>query len=121
MHLVHDLLDQRLHDTRRAPLGRIDGVRLELRDGEPPRVTDVVVGGTVLMTRLGRRFGRLAAWIHRRVRGGEPTPTRIPVASLTLDGECWQAADLDARDTPALAWELWLRTNVVARMPFRGQ
>jgi hypothetical protein len=43
------------------------------------------------------------------------------VASLSVDGACWQVADLDARDTPALAWELWLRAHVVARVPLRGE
>ena len=121
MHLAHDLLDKLLRDRRREPVGRVDGVRLELRDGAPPRVTDVVLGGAVLAARVGGWAGRLAAAVHRRVRGGEPTPTRIAVARLSRDGESWKVDDLDGRDTPALAWELWLRTHVVARMPLKGE
>ena len=120
MLLVHDLLDTLLRDKHRQPIGRVDGVALELRDGEPPRVTDVVLGGTVLASRLGGWAARLAAALHRRVRGGEPTPTRIAVAQLSRDGESWKVDDIDGRDTPALAWELWLRTHVVARAPLKG-
>ena len=124
MHLTHDLLDKRIRDKHRTPIGRADGVRIELRDGAPPRVSAVVLGGTVLVTRLGPRLGprlaRLAAAIHRRVLGGEPTPTRIPVSLLSRDGESWKADEVDGRDTPALAWELWLRTHVVAKVPLKG-
>ena len=121
MKLIGELLDQQICDATGRNFGKVDGIVLELRDGAPPRVTDVVLGGTVLAARLGPRLGRLAAAIHRRVRGGEPTPTRVPVTKLSVDGESWKVDDLDARDTPALAWELWLRERVVARMPFRGE
>lgn len=121
MRLVHDLLDKLVLDRRHAPVGRVDGVMLALRDGEPPRVTDVVLGGETLAARLHPRAGRLAAWLHRRVRGGPPTPTRLPATSLSRDGIAWRADGVDGRDLPALAWELWLRTHVVARLPGGGK
>jgi hypothetical protein len=115
--LVHDLLDAWVLDKHDTPIGRVDGVRIAVRDGEPPRVTDVVLGGTVLAARVHPRLARLAAWVHRRVRGGEPTETRFPAAQLSSDGVKWKLDEVDARDTPALAWELWLREHVIARLP----
>jgi hypothetical protein len=118
--LVHDLLDQAVRDRHHAPIGRVDGVTLVLREGEPPLVSEVCIGGTVLARRLSPRLARWAAAIHRRLRGGEPTPTRLDAASLEHDGVEW-CVDLDARDTPALAWELWLRSHVIARVPGGGK
>jgi hypothetical protein len=125
VHLTHDLLDTLVRDKHRTPIGRADGVRIELRDGAPPKVSAVVLSGTVLVARLGRRLGprlaRLAAAVHRRVRGVGPTPTRIPVSLLSRDGESWKVDEVDGRDTPALAWELWLRAHVVAKVPLKGE
>lgn len=124
MRLVHDLLDALVLDKQRVPIGRVDGVMLALDDdgapSVPPRVTDVVLGGATLSARVHPRLARVAAWLHRRTRGGPPTPTRLPAASLSRDGVEWRADDVDGRDLPALAWELWLRTRVVARLPGGG-
>jgi hypothetical protein len=121
MQLVHDVLDKLVHDAHGKPIGRVDGIVLQVDDdGEPPRVGDAWIGGTVLAGRVHARLAPVAAWIHRVVRGGEPTPTRIPVTSLSRDGPGWKAGAIDRRDTPAFAWELWLREHVVARFPGRG-
>jgi hypothetical protein len=125
MELVHDLLDKALYDKCHQAMGRVDGIVLELRDGEPPRVACVEVGGTVLARRLHPRLARWAArvrgWWADRGGSRAPRPTRFAPAALTRDGIAWRADDVDGRDTPALAWELWLREHVVARMPGGGK
>jgi sporulation protein YlmC with PRC-barrel domain len=118
--LVHDLLDKQLIDKNGKPLGRVDGVVLELREGEPPRVAHVEVGGTVLARRLHPKLARWAAAIRRRWGRRDPTPTRIPWSALRRRGTVWEA-DVDGRDTPAMEWELWLRERVIARVPGKGK
>lgn len=120
MDLVHDLLDAPVYDKRGKAIGRVDGVVLALRDGAPPRVAAVRIGGTVLMRRLHPRLARLAQRLRARWGTGDATPTTIAVRSLCRHGLGWANMELDARDTPALAWELWLRTHIVSRLPGRG-
>jgi hypothetical protein len=56
MDLFRDLLDARLLDRYKRPIGRVDGITLEVRDGHPPRVVSMDVGA-----------GRLAARVHPRL------------------------------------------------------
>lgn len=115
MNLVHDVLDKRVVDRSRVAVGRVDGIALELRDGLPPRVAYVEVGGEAAMRRLARWLARLAAALRRATppAGG---PTRLPWAVVTAIGREIEA-DVDAEATPALAVELWLREHVVAKVP----
>ena len=55
MDLVRDVLDELLRDRRGRKMGRVDGIVLELRDGEPPRVVALHSG----LETLARREGRL--------------------------------------------------------------
>ena len=40
MHLVRDLLDKRVVDRDGVPVGRVDGLLMEVREGEPPRMSE---------------------------------------------------------------------------------
>ena len=121
MDLVHDLLDKQVLDKAQQSIGRIDGVTLVLRDDGPPRVGDALIGAHVLADRLHPRLARWTTRLRRWWRPEPPTPTRIAVKALQRHGPAWACDELDARDTPALAWELWLRTHVIARFPLRGR
>lgn len=114
--LVHDVLDTQLLDRRGEKMGRVDGLVLELRDGEPPRVSAVLVGGAVLAERIGRRTTWLATLLARTWGTGEPTTTRIPFDLVRRIGTEIDV-DLDARESAALGWERWLRRHVVCRIP----
>lgn len=117
MNLVHDVLDKQVVDRNRRNVGRVDGVALELRDGRPPRVASVVLGGEVAMRRLGRRPARLAAWLRRVLAPAVAGPTTVPWESVTVIGKEIQI-DAEAEATPALALEVWLRDNIVCRVPW---
>ena len=118
MNLVHDVLDKQVIDRNRRNVGRVDGVTLELRDdGRPPRVASVVLGGEVTMRRLGRLPARLAAWLRGVLAPAVAGPTTVPWESVTEIGKEIQI-DAEAEATPALALELWLRDNVVCRVPW---
>jgi sporulation protein YlmC with PRC-barrel domain len=112
MELARTVLDQEVIDRHDEPIGKVDGVVLELRPGEPARVTHLVVGGTTLLWRI---HPGLARWVERR-RGTEGRPAMIPwhrVRRVGVDVK----VDVDAGQSPALYWERWVRDHVIGRIP----
>ena len=119
VHLIRDVLDNQLKDREKCPMGKVDGIVLVLRKGKPPRLAYIEVGTSTLAHRLSTRLGKFAERVGRRwgVRGGEPY--RIPwakVCDVGIDVE----VDLDANETPVMAWEKWLNEHVVSRIPGGG-
>ena len=112
MELCRTVLDQQVIDARDRPMGKVDGIVLELRPGRPARVAAVVVGGTTLLWRINRR---LAGWAERKL-GGEGRPERVPwrrVLKIGVDVK----VDLEAERSPALRWEHWVRDHIIGRIP----
>jgi len=113
--LVHDVLDVQVVDRTRRKMGRVDGIVIELRDGEPPRVAALLVGGSVLAERVGRWMLALTRGVLRLLRI-EPAITRIAFEKVRVVGSCVEL-DLDAGSTSALRTERWLDAHVVCRIP----
>jgi hypothetical protein len=118
--LVRDLLDIRLQDRRRRTIGRVDGVLLEVRNGEPPRVAAMEVG---VITLLRRMHPRLARWVRGAAVRWMPVPltsVRLPLTLFRDVGVDIQL-DVDAEsDRRLLRVEKWLRRHVVQRVPWSG-
>jgi hypothetical protein len=113
--LVGQVLDQQLRDFINRPMGNVDGLVLELREGEPPRVSHIEAGGVTLARRLRGPLGGWLAAAARRWGGTRGEPFRIPwsrVKQVGLDVE----VDLDADATPALYWEHRL-SRAISRIP----
>lgn len=113
--LVGEVLDQQLRDFIGRPMGNVDGLVLELREGEPPRVSHVETGGITLARRLHNPLGGLLAAAARRWGATRGEPYRIPwsrVKEVALDVEL----DVDADATPAWHWEHRLG-RIVERIP----
>jgi hypothetical protein len=115
MDLIRDCLDKHLEDRAKRPMGRVDGIILELEPGRPPRVAYIEIGVRTLMDRLGRRVGNFVMRIMKRA-GLEDERYRIPWRKLHV-GVNTVTADVEAEATPALQWEIWLREKVIARIP----
>lgn len=113
--LVHDVLDAQLVDRERQKMGRVDGLVIEIRDGEPPRVAALLVGGSVLAERVGRWMIALTHRVSRLIQV-EPEVTRIPFERVRVIGSCVEL-DLDARETNTLRTERWLDDHIVCRIP----
>jgi hypothetical protein len=113
--LVRDLLDTQVLDRKKRPLGKVDGIGLELRDGGPPRVAYFEIEGPTAWARLGKRWGRWAAKLASRwQREGHPYRFRwSQVLDLGIDIEI----DVDAERLPPFDLERWLRERVVGRLP----
>lgn len=114
MDLIRDCLDKPLEDRNHRRMGRVDGILLELEDNQPPRVAYIEVGTKRLMDRLSQWLGNRFARLMQRFNV-DTQPYRIPWGKLHV-GLNTVKADVDAEQTPALEWELWLR-KVIGRIP----
>jgi len=97
-------------------MGKVDGIVVELRDGKPPRLSYITVGGTTLARQLHPRLAQGLAALARRWWIGRGEPFRIPwsrVRDFGIDVE----VDLEVEQTPVLAWERWLSNHVIGRIP----
>ena len=113
MDLIRDCLDEHLIDRKKRPMGRVDGIILEIESGRPPRVAYVELGSITLIDRLSSQLGSLMLRIMKRRSSDR---YRIPWSKLRV-GLNEVTADVDAEKTPALAWELWLRRKIIGRIP----
>ena len=106
--LVRDVLDVQVLDREGRPMGKVDGIGLELRDGAAPRVAYLEVDAASAWRRLGERFGRWARRAQEKWGGGAFRFTWAQVRELTVHVKL----DVDAEETPAFALERRLRRKV---------
>lgn len=123
MNIVCDILDTQLLDRDKHLLGRADGVVLEIRDGQQPRVVYLEMGAVT----LSRRLGRAGRWLADRIasRGRSPELGERPPFRIAWDKvravECVNiVVDIDAESSRAFAWERWLAAHVIAHVPGGG-
>jgi sporulation protein YlmC with PRC-barrel domain len=116
MDVIREVLDNQIVDRDRQPMGKVDGIILELRDGQPPRLAYLETGVTTLARRLHPRLERWVAALASRWGARNSEPLRIPwecIRDVGINVE----VDLAAAQTSAFAYELWLREHVLKRIP----
>jgi sporulation protein YlmC with PRC-barrel domain len=116
MRLIDEVLDAQIYDADGIPIGRADGIVLEIREGRPPRVSAIEVGPITLLRRFSDRLAARYARLDRHFGPGRGVAFRIPFSSLAIRTTHLQS-DLRAEETPILAAEDWLRTHIVAYLP----
>jgi sporulation protein YlmC with PRC-barrel domain len=115
-HVVRDILDKQLVDARQRRIGKVDGLVLEARAGEPLRLAFIEVGAMTLGRRLHPRLEQWAASIERWLGVGKGEPYRIPyekVRDIGLDVD----VGIEVERTPILAWQRWVREKIIKRIP----
>jgi hypothetical protein len=117
--LVRDVLDKKLFDREQCPMGRVDGLVMQLGERSQPRITHIQIGGTTLWMRLNPAFARLAARLSRLWGPKRKEPVRIPWSRVVTAGRDIRL-DVKARDTGAIDWELWIARHIVERIPGGG-
>lgn len=119
MDLIRDVLDNQIVDRNQRQMGKVDGIVIECKDGEPPRVAYLEVGIPTLARRLHPRLQRWVIALQSKWGARQDQPFQIPfskVRDVGIDVE----VDLEAEETPALGYEQWLRENIIKRIPGAG-
>ena len=119
MDLIRDVLDNQLVDRNQNKIGKADGIILELRDNQPPRLAYIEVGMPTLMGRLHPRLQRWIIALEQKWGAKHSEPLRIPWSKV-LDVGIDVDVDLEGEATTALTWEKWLRENVISKIPGGG-
>jgi hypothetical protein len=115
-----DILDKQVVDRDETKMGRIDGIVLELRGDQPPRVDMIEMGFVVLARRVGPRIERWVEWLrHFSIR--KTARQRVAWAKVMEINPHHVKLDLAALETPAFDWERWLRDRVVNRIEKAGE
>jgi hypothetical protein len=117
--LARDVLDQNLVDRNDKLMGRIDGLVVLVDGDAQPRVDRFELGFVVLARRL---HPRIEKWVNalRRWSVRKEAVQVVPwsnVAEITQD---YIKVTIDATETPAFAWERWLRDAIVSKIPGSG-
>lgn len=113
--IVRDVLDNQVMDRHDRKMGRADGVVIEMREGAPPRLDYIEIGGPTLAYRLHPKLGDLVSKIaHKFGESGEPYRVSWDkVQDVGIDIK----ATLDVDETTVRGFETWLREKVIGRIP----
>jgi sporulation protein YlmC with PRC-barrel domain len=82
MDVVRDVLDKAVVDRNGRKMGRVDGIVLDRREGQPPRLTAILIGPVALGDRLHRNIGRLVSTLVARTGLGQGRPVRIDFENI---------------------------------------
>ena len=119
MHLVRDVLDKELLDREEQPMGRVDGLIMHLGERSQPRITHIAVGGATLWERVHPVFGRLSRHMSKLWGPKRDKDVRIAWSHVKTVGRDIKL-DVEARNTGAIDWELWIARHVIERIPGSG-
>ena len=117
MDLARDVLDKLLVDRNERPIGRVDGVVIELRSVGAPRIAAIEVGLVTAARRLHPALGR---WIRALAIRWAPVPLTPVRLSPRLFRDMGVDIELDvdaAEDVKLLRFEKWLKRRVICHLP----
>ena len=115
MDVVRDVLDKQLRDGHGTPIGRVDGIVIEVAAEGPPRLVALEVGTLTLARRLpGGLARRIERWVRRT--GASAEPFRIAWTAVRNVGIDVEVA-VDAESTPAGRRERWIADRVLRWIP----
>lgn len=120
MKLVRDVLDKKLIDREGCRMGRVSGLVMHVGERSQPRITHIVVGGGTLWMRIHPALAKLAASLSQLWGPRRTAPIRIPWSRVDTVGKDVKL-DVEAKETGALDWELWLAKHIIERIPGGGK
>ena len=116
MKLIRDCLDKQLVDRNNHNMGKCDGIVMTLESGRQPQITHIEIGAVTQASRLHRGLGRWVAACAKRWGVAGSDPYRVPWAKIVVTGVT-VTVGVDAEECPIMAWEQWLRQNIIGRIP----
>ena len=119
MDLIRDVLDKKLTDREDCVMGRVSGLLMHVGENTQPRVTHILIGGPTLWMRINPLLGRISKRLGRLWGPKRSEPVRIPWSRVETVGRDIKL-DVEAKETGALDWELWLAKHVIEHIPGGG-
>ncbi|MEA2707110.1 MAG: hypothetical protein QOH22_1898 [Gemmatimonadaceae bacterium] len=119
MKLVRDVLDKELLDCEEEPMGRVDGLVMHAGKTSQPRITHIEIGGVAPWERVHPAFARLANRLAQLWGPKRKDQVRIPWSHVETVGRDIKL-DVEAKNTGAIDWEIWLDRHVIERIPGAG-
>ena len=119
MDLVRDVLDKKLTDRENCPMGRISGLIMHVGENTQPRVTHILIGGDTLWMRVHPALGRLSKRLGRMWGPKRREPVKIPWSRVETVGKDVKL-DVNAKETGALDWEIWVAKHIIEHIPGSG-
>ena len=119
MDLVRDVLDKKLIDREDCDMGRVSGLLMHVSEKGQPRVTHILIGGPTLWMRLHPGFGRMSKRFAKMWGPKRDEPVKIPWSRVETVGRDVKL-DVEAKETGALDWELWVARHIIERIPGSG-
>jgi sporulation protein YlmC with PRC-barrel domain len=120
MKLVRDVLDKELLDREQEPMGRVDGLVMHVGKNSQPRVTHIDIGGPVPWERVHPFFGRLSRLLAQLWGPKRREQVRIPWSRVETVGRDIKL-NVEARETGAIDWEIWIARHIIEHIPGSGQ
>jgi sporulation protein YlmC with PRC-barrel domain len=117
--LVRDVLDKQLVDNEDEEMGRVDGLVIQYGEKTQPRITHIEIGGATLGARLSPFFARLAKKLSQLWGPRRKEPVRIAWSRVETLGRNIKLA-VEATDTGAIDWEIWIARHIIERIPGGG-
>jgi sporulation protein YlmC with PRC-barrel domain len=117
--LVRDVLDKQLLDENDREMGRVDGLVMQLGEKTQPRITHIEIGGATLGSRIHPAVGRFSRWLASKWGPKRDGPVRIPWSKVAHLGKNIRL-EVEARETGAIDWEIWLARHFIERIPGGG-
>ena len=119
MDLIRDVLDKKLIDKEDCPMGRASGLVIQFGENTQPHITHIVIGGRSLWERVHPALGKLSEKLSRVWGPKRNEPVRIPWTRVKTIGKDIKL-DVEAKDTGALDWEIWIARHIIERIPGGG-
>lgn len=119
MDLIRDVLDKKLVDREECNMGRASGLIMQLGENTQPHITHILIGGPTLWMRIHPAFGRFSEKLSRLWGPKRKEPVRIPWSRVETVGKDIKV-DVEAKDTGALDWEIWVARHFIERIPGGG-
>lgn len=116
MYLVRDVLDKELLDREEEPMGRVDGLLMQAGKNSQPRVTHIDIGSPALWERVNPIVGGLARLIAGWWGPRRREQVRIPWSRVETVGRDIKL-DVEAKETGAIDWEIWIARHIIERIP----
>ncbi len=120
MYLVRDVLDKELLDREGEPMGRADGLVMHVGKNSRPRITHIAVGSPALWERIHPMLRRVAMRLAKLWGPKRRQQVRIPWSRVGTVGRDIKL-DVEARDTGAIDWEIWIARHIIERIPGSGE